>query len=212
MSEVLPSERAPVPDPDLLEYVVVSVPSIANLTPVVDAVVQLVEAGHVRLVDAVALARTDRGAAVVAVDPTRAAALAPLGATVEDGGIRLTSHDIDLAAATLAPGAVVLLLLVEDRWAAVLATAATTAGGRLAAGERIARDRVLRQIDPAASAPGTGTRHDLLARGPLTAASAAGSPPAVDSAAQVRELARLVERGLLSLDHYEAQRRRVLDG
>ena len=34
----------------------------------------------------------------------------------------------------------------------------------------------------------------------------------VDQAAQVRELARLVDRGLLSLDQYEVQRRRVLDG
>jgi len=211
MPHAVPTERPSAPDPDLLEYVVVSVLSVADLTPVVDAVVELVRAGHVRLVDAVALLRPDREAAVVAVDPRNDPALYPLAATLEDGGIRLTPHDVDLAAATLAPGAVVLLLLVEDRWAVHLATAATVGGGRLAAGERIARDRVLGQIDSAA-APGDGTRPDLLARGPLTAASATGAGTTVDSAAQVRQLAQLVERGLLSLDHYEAQRRRVLEG
>jgi hypothetical protein len=211
MPEDVPPARGPAPDPDLLEYVVVAVPSIADLTPVVDAVAALVEAGHVRLVDAVALLRPDRDAAVVAIDPRRDAALAPLRATLAVDGVRLTPHDVDLAAATLAPGAVILLLLVEDRWAALLAGAATAAGGRLAAGERIGRDRVLGQIDPA-SASGNGSRPDLLARGPLTASSAAGVAPAVDSAAQVRELAQLLERGLLTLDQYEAQRRRVLDG
>jgi hypothetical protein len=211
MPDAGPPARAPTPDPDLLEYVVVSVPSVADLAPVVDAVAELVEVGHVRLVDAVALLRPDREAAVVAIDPRDDLALAPLGTTLADDGVRLTPHVVDLAAATLAPGAVMLLLLVEDRWAALLAAAASAAGGRLTAGERIGRDRVLGQMDPAA-APGNGARPDLLARGPLTASSAVGSAPAFDSAAQVRELAQLLERGLLTLDQYEAQRRRVLDG
>jgi hypothetical protein len=202
-----PPARPPAPDPDLLEYVVVSVPSVADLTPVVDAVADLTEAGQVRLVDAVALLRPDREAGVVAIGPRNDPALASLETAPADDGVRLTPHDVDLAAATLAPGAVMLLLLVEDRWAARLAAAATAAGGRLTAGERIGRERVLGQIAPG-SALGAGVRPDLLARGPLTAPSA----PAFDSAAQVRELARLVERGLLTLDQYEAQRRRVLGG
>jgi hypothetical protein len=70
---------------------------------------------------------------------------------------------------------------------------------------------VLGQIDPS-SALGAGARPDLLLRGPLTASSEPGAAPAIDPAAQVRELARLVERGLLTLDQYEAQRRRVLGG
>src|SRR6478752_7769051 len=127
MPDDAPPAREPAPDPDLLEYVVVSVP-----------------------------------------------ALAPLATTLVDDGVRLTPHDVDLAAATLAPGAVMLLLLVEDRWAALLASAATAAGGRLTAGERIGRDRVLGQID-LTSAAGNGKRPDLLARGPLTAASAASA-------------------------------------
>ena len=211
MPDDVPPVRKPAPDPDLLEYVVVAVPSIADLTPVVNAVAELVEAGHVRLVDAVALLRPDREAAVVAIDPRHDPALTPLRTALAVDGVRLTPHDVDLAAATLAPGAVILLLLVEDRWAALLAAAATSAGGRLAAGERIGRDRVLGQIDPASGAT-NGAPPDLLARGPLTASSAAGSASAVDSAAQVRELAQLLERGLLTLDQYEAQRRRVLDG
>jgi hypothetical protein len=207
-----PPARQLAPDPDLLEYVVVSVPSLAGLTPVADAVMELVGDGHVHLIDAIALLRPDREAAVAAIDPRHHAALATLTSTLTDVGVRLTPHDVDLAAATLAPGAVVLLLLVEDRWAARLAAAATTAGGRLASGERIARDRVLAQVDRASAATRNGTRPDLLARGPLSPSSTAGPVLPIDQAAQVRELAQLVERGLLTLDQYEAQRRRVLDG
>ena len=207
----LPSTRSLAPDPDLIEYVVVTVPFLSGLTPVANAVAELVDAGHVRLVDAVALLRPDREAAVTAIDPRNQAALGALMATITDRGVRLTPHDVELAAATLAPGAVVLLLLVEDRWAAALATAATDAGGRLTAGERIARDRVLGQIDRA-TANGNGVRPNLLARGPLTASAAAGPGHPIDPAAQVRQLAQLVERGLLTLDQYEAQRRRVLNG
>ena len=210
MPETRPG-RATALDPDLFEYVVVSVPFLAGLTPVANAVAELVDDGHVRLVDAIALLRPDREAAVAAIDPRSQPALASLTATITDEGVRLTPHDVALAAATLAPGAVVLLLLVEDRWAARLADAATTAGGHLTAGERIARDRVLGQIDRAAVS-GNWSRPDLLVRGPLTASSSAGPMLPIDQAAQVRELVQLVERGLLTLDQYEAQRRRVLDG
>ncbi len=205
----MPDTASPTPDPDLLEYVVVSVPSIADLAPVVDAVSVLIEAGHIRLIDAVVLSRPDHEAAVATIDPHGDAALDLLTTTLAADDVRLTPHDVDLAAATLDPEAAMLLLLVEDRWASRLAAAATNAGGRLTAGERVGRDRVLGQIDQAAEV-GNGVRRDLLVRGPLRA-SAVVSTPAFDPAAQVRELAQLVERGLLNLDQYETQRRRVLD-
>jgi hypothetical protein len=211
MPDTRPPARSRAPDPDLLEYVVVSVPSLADLTPVANAVGELVEAGHVGLVDFVALLRPEREVAVAGIDPRSQPALASLTETITDNGVRLTPHDVELAAATLAPGAVILLLLVEDRWAAQLAGAAARAGGHLTTGERIARHRVLGQLDQA-SERGNANRPDLLSRSPQNASLAARSGPPIDPADQVRELTQLVERGLLTLDQYEAQRRRVLDG
>lgn len=196
------------PDPDLLEYVLVSAASVDVLGPVASAVVEVVQTGTIRLVDAVVLARPDAGAKVLVGELTDHAELTPLTAAVEDAGqTRLSLHDIELAAVTLAPDVAALLLLVEDRWAGRVSTAARDAGGRVIAGERIGRGRVQAALGRGARS----ARSDLLARSPVSVA-VIGAAPAVDQAAQVRRLARLVDRGLLSLDQYEVQRRRVLDG
>lgn len=185
------------PDLDLLEYVLVSARDATGLSPVANAVVQLVHAGSIRLLDAVVLVR-DRGSPRVdSAPPSDHPPLTEL-TTVADGGVLLSRHDVELASATLAPHQTALLLLVEDRWAGALSDAAREGGARLTAGERIARDRVLASLDRSGST-------DLIVHGP-------GATPPIDQVAQVRQLARLVERGLLSFDRYEAQRRRVLDG
>lgn len=196
------------PDPDLLEYVLVSAASVDVLGPVASAVADVVHTGTIGLVDAVVLARPDARAKVLVGELTDHAELNPLTEVVEDVDRTLLSlHDIELAAVTLAPGVAALLLLVEDRWAGRVSTAARDAGGRVTAGERIDRGRVQAALGRGARS----VRADLLARSPVSVA-AIGPAPAVDPAEQVRKLARLVDRGLLSLDQYEVQRRRVLDG
>jgi len=195
--------RAGQPDPDLFEYVLLSAPDVEGLAPVAGAVLALVRAGSIHIVDAVLLSRPDDRATVRTASPEAHQELAELGRAVH-GGPRLSAHDIELVSRTLAPHESALLLLVEDRWAGALATAAREGGARVAAGERIPRERLLASLD----AYGSTARHgrvDLLLRGP-------GSTPLVDQVEQVRELARLVERGVLPIDHYEAQRRRVLQG
>lgn len=215
MADRSPSEGQP--DLDLLEYVVVSAADVAGLAAVASAVVEVVEAGDIRVVDAVVLARRDRGAKVSVAEPTDHEELTPLAAVVDGSpdGVLLSLHDIELAAVTLAPYVAALLLLVEDRWAGRVSRAARSAGGRLSGGERIGRSRVLAALDearPGGSAPTMRpVRSNLLSRSPIAAATS-GSAPVVDSAAQVRHLAGLVDRGLLSLEQYEVQRRRVLGG
>ncbi|WP_157560344.1 MULTISPECIES: hypothetical protein [unclassified Nocardioides] len=197
------------PDLDLLEYVLVSAATVDGLASVAAAVADTVATGAIRVVDAVLLVRADGRTKVAVGELADQAELAPLAAVVDaDGaGVQLSLHDIELASVTLAPGVAALLLLVEDRWAGAVSAAARAAGGQVTAGERIGRRRA------EAAVGGVARRHraDLLSRSPVAVKSAPSSG-LVDQAAQVRKLARLVDQGLLSLEQYEVQRRRVLDG
>lgn len=192
------------PDLDLVEYVLVTAPAVAALAPVAAAVVDLVGAGSIRLVDVVVLVRPQDRAGVLTATPGERGPVSGL-AGVADTEVLLSAHDVELAAVTLDPGEAALLLLVEDRWATTISAAARSGGARVSAGERITRDRVQAALGSARAGEGRSGRADLFARGPSTV-------PLVDQAAQVQLLARLVDGGVLPLDRYEAQRRRVLEG
>ncbi len=186
------------PDLDLLEYVLVSAPAVEALAPPAIAVAGLVHAGSLRVLDAVVLVRPAGRASVHSASTAEHPSLGALHDVV-DGRVHLSAHDIDLAALTLAPAEAALLLLVENRWADALSLAVRGSGARLTAGEHIERARVEAALAPYAD------RIDLLLRGP-------GTRPSGDQVEQVRRLARLVDRGILGLDRYDVQRRRVLEG
>lgn len=106
---------------------------------VVDEVADLVRTGQVRLVDAVVLRRaTDGTSTVVEVRDVEEASGAL--AVVVDGlaGEGLASEE-DLAelAGDVAPGTVVLVLVVEHVWSTALARAMREADGVLLASERV---------------------------------------------------------------------------
>src|SRR4051794_45532 len=131
------------PDLDLLEYVLVSAETVAGLASVAAAAADTVGTGAIRVVDAVLLVRADGRAKVAVGELGDHEELARLAAVVnsEVAGVQLSLHDIELASVTLAPGVAALLLLVEDRWAGPVSTAARAAGGQVTAGERIGRGR-----------------------------------------------------------------------
>ncbi|MBZ5737107.1 hypothetical protein [Nocardioides mangrovi] len=193
------------PDLDLLEYVLISAPSVSALAPAGSAAAALVARGSIRILDAVVLVRRRARPQVAVADVSEHEELQSLAAVLSTTML-LSTHDTELAALTLAPDEAALLLLLEHRWAGSLSAAARAAGGRLDAGERIQRDRVMDALtahqghQPAVRAESI----DLLVRGP-------GDVPAVDRAEQVRELAGLVDRGVLSVELYEVQRRRLLE-
>ena len=68
--------------------------------------------------------------------------LAALESVDGDVGGFLSEDDIALTAGALQPGTSVLLVVVEDRWAQLLADAARDGGGRIIGGERIPRHRL----------------------------------------------------------------------
>jgi len=208
MSDVSPADPAAGLDADLLEYLLVAVPAAERLDGVVATVVGLVRSGSIRLIDVVLLHRAGDQASVVTRAGQEVELLAPL-VEVADPRVRLSAHDIALAAVTVEPGVSVLLLLVEDRWAAALSRVVREAGGRVLCGERVGSDRIRAAVGRSVSGADRRRIGDLLVRGPATSAH---PELAVDPAAQLLTLAELVERGVLTLEQYEVQRRRVLDG
>ena len=205
------------PDADLVEYVVLTIPDETGLAGVVGTVQQLVESGVISLIDAVLLTRGADTPTVTTVAPAEHVHLAALLA-LADRRLRLSDHDVALAAATLDPAVAILMLLVEDRWALALADAARSAGGRVSAGERVSRERVLaglaqRRVGPASVAAAghvrsTSTRGDLLSRGPQ--AFQCHGVLAADAAAQVTRMTTLLEQDMLTFEQYEIQRRRAV--
>jgi len=185
------------PDPDLLEYVLVAAGNIDALAPLAAVIDDLERAGVVRLLDAVTLVRTAASTTVDARPAGEHEFLKRLDRRASDPGVRLSPHDIQLASVTVDPAACALLLLLQDTWALPLAESAREHGARIAGGERIAPHRARTAALAASGAT------DLVVRGPVVT-------PLIDQVAQVRQLAHLVERGLLPLEGYEVQRRRVL--
>lgn len=211
------------PDPDLVEYLLVTAPSVEQLRAVVPDVLALVESGSIRLIDGVVLTRLNRQASVTALEVRDVAALEALAAVVGPGAL-LSVHDVELAGAILGPDAAALLLLIEDRWAAGLSTSARQAGGRIFGGERVVGRRFLAARGshrPASSAElldavasrstGRAQGINLLARSPAIP-DATGSELGIDPVAQLRALADLADGGVISVEQYDDQRRRALEG
>lgn len=194
------------PDADLIGYISISVPSLDGLPGIVASVSELVRMDRIRLIDLALLHRRGRAPAVTT---PALPDIGPLTELVAESPVRLSDHDIGLIAATVAPGSASLVLLVEARWASPMAAAVREAGGCLSGGERVAADLFLDRMrqsegdDPAGVEP-----RDLLVRGPSLGVP---SELAVDPVAQVRALAAMVARGILSEEQYEAQRRRIVD-
>jgi hypothetical protein len=106
---------------------------------IVPELAALVDAGTIRIVDLVFIARGDDGSAIVLeVDEhDHLSAFAALEGGV--GGV-IGPEDIDHAAESIVDGSSVLLIVWEDLWADPLAQALRRAGGELIEGGRIPQD------------------------------------------------------------------------
>jgi Family of unknown function (DUF6325) len=136
-----PADRPDGVAPDLVSYLVVAVPDESALAGQARALVQLVEAGTVRILDLVVIERDSEGAVSVRELET-VESIAPLRDVDGEVGGMLSEHDIALAALALRRGSVGIVIVTEDRWAQPLSDAAQRAGGLLIGGERIPASRV----------------------------------------------------------------------
>ena len=126
---------------DLVEYLIVVVPSRDALGDIGAALARLVENEKIRILDLVVLEREANGAVTVLEVESLESMAALRDLDIEVGGM-LSEHDLELAALALKPGMPGVVLVTEDLWAKSLSTAARGAGGQIVAGERIPAARV----------------------------------------------------------------------
>ena len=149
-------------DTSLVECIVVAVPEAESVAGVAMALAELAASAAIRILDLVSVTRS-RGSGEIKVaeledldDATRA--------LVEDHvGALLSENDIALASSALLPGSTGILIVVEDRWAESLSSAAQRAGGRVLGGRRIPRTRMeAALVEPPLMPPPTSARlsHD----------------------------------------------------
>lgn len=139
-----PSNRPEAAEPgfdlELVEYMVIAVPDLASVDGVAEALRRLVRSDRIQILDLVAVV-TSAGGDVV-IEPEAVAGLAVLRDVDGEVGGLLTDEDLAMACSELPEGTAAVILVVEDRWADVLAGAARMSGGQIVGGERIPRHRV----------------------------------------------------------------------
>jgi hypothetical protein len=126
-------------DFDLVEYLVVVVSDLGSLRTVTSALADLVASVSIRILDLVCVAKSAEGGGLTVVEFEEVEGMAPLEKVEGDIGGLLSAQDIETASRPLTAGSSAIILLVEDRWARGLSTAARQAGGRVIGGGRVAR-------------------------------------------------------------------------
>ncbi len=134
-----------------LEYIIVGIEGNNFSGEIATELAKVIDSGLVRLVDLVCISKgEDDEVVVLEVDEhDELAMFAALDGEV--GGI-IGPEDIDHAAAAVAGGSSVMLIIWENLWAAPLAGAIERAGGFLIEGARIPDDLVEQAQEALASA------------------------------------------------------------
>jgi Family of unknown function (DUF6325) len=131
-----------------VDYVIVEFPEgHANFTgEMVDELIKLVEAGTIRVVDIIVLAKDAEGD-VDAMELSDIDDLGPLEAIEAEMAELLAEEDIVNLAAAMDPGSTAGVLVYENVWAAPFASAARRSGGQLIANGRIPTQAIIAAIE-----------------------------------------------------------------
>ncbi|HEY7042651.1 MAG TPA: DUF6325 family protein [Nocardioidaceae bacterium] len=128
-------------DTNLVEYVIVSMPQVGDLSLLAPPLGRLVQDRTLRVLDLVAVETTLEGSVQV-IEPEYIPGLAALAGSVGIGDGILSERDLLLASTVVRPGSAAIIVVVEDLWARRLSNAAKRAGGNVIAGERIPQSRL----------------------------------------------------------------------
>ena len=125
-----------------VEYIIVGFPGNQFKGEIVPELVNLVQAGLIRIIDLVVISRNEAGDVLV-LEVDEDGDLSAMFATLdgEVGGV-IGNEDIQHAAAAIEPGSSAALLLWEDTWATPFVQAVRNAGGVLIEGSRIPHDLI----------------------------------------------------------------------
>jgi len=148
MTEVTTDDGVDLDRLGSIDFVIVEFPDGATrfTGEMVDELVSLVEAGTIRVVDILILAKNDDGD----VDVTELSELDDLGPLVAieaELAELLAEEDVLHLAAAMDPGSVAGVLIWENLWAAPFASAARRAGGQLIADGRIPIQAIIAAIE-----------------------------------------------------------------
>jgi Family of unknown function (DUF6325) len=122
---------------------------------IADALVKLVDAGTIRVIDAVILMKDDDGS-VDAMELEDAGDLGDLVQLEAELAELLAADDIARLANAMEPGSVAGVLVYENLWAAPFAAAARRAGGQLIANGRIPIQAIIASLEADAALEKTG--------------------------------------------------------
>jgi len=142
MSTTPPDELGPV------DFLIVEFPAGESTFngEMAEELVALVEAGTIRLIDLLILAKDDDGA-VDALELSDLDDLGPLEALEAELAEFLAEDDVEHLAAAMDPGSIAGVIVYENLWAAPFASAARRAGGQLIANGRISPDDILAALE-----------------------------------------------------------------
>jgi hypothetical protein len=112
----------------------------------VEELIKLVDAGTIRLVDMLILAKDDDGN-VEAIELSDLDDLGPLQALEAELAQLIAEDDVEHLAAAMDPGSVAGVLIYENIWAAPFASAARRSGSQLIANGRIPIQAILAAVE-----------------------------------------------------------------
>ena len=140
--------QTPLDELGPVDYVVVEFPAgQSNFTgEMVTELVRLVEAGLIRVVDALILIKDSDGS-IEATELSDVGDLGELGALEAELAELLAEEDVVHLAAAMDPGSTAGVLIWENLWAAPFASAARRAGGQLIANGRIPIQAIIASIE-----------------------------------------------------------------
>lgn len=150
----------PWPDPDLVEYLVLTTSGLSSGRAVALVLRALIESSQLRILDVVGV-QTDALGGHRAVDSELLPGLEGIRSQNREVGGVLSDDDIALVCGALGPNESALILVAEDRWARDLAEAALAGGGRVVGGERIPR----RSIEQSQRRLQRGVNHSVTSSG-----------------------------------------------
>lgn len=131
-----------------VDFVIIEFPAgETNFTgEAADALVALIDAGTIRLIDLLVLAKDDDGN-VDAMELSDLDDLGPFEALEAELAEFLAEGDVEHLAAAMDPGSVAGVIVYENLWAAPFASAVRRAGGQLIANGRIPAQAIIAAIE-----------------------------------------------------------------
>jgi hypothetical protein len=131
-----------------VDYLVVEFPAGASsfTGEMAEELVALVDAGTIRLIDALILTKNEDGS-VDAMELSDVDDLGPLQVLETELAELLAADDVEHLAAAMDPGSTAGVLIWENLWAAPFAAAARRSGGQLIANGRIPIQAIIASIE-----------------------------------------------------------------